>query len=108
MAKKVSHHYRVYVIEVLHPDGHPVLYVGQSSLSPLERLRQHVRGKRYCGPCRKRTYIKGPEGSRFRLRQDLLPRSLKVVYLIRKEAEAAERQAARWLRAQGYHVAGGH
>lgn len=105
---KVSHVYRVYVIEARQPSGRIVLYVGQSSLSPLERMRQHVKGYRYCGPCKKRAYVPGPKGTKLRLRQDLAGVEKRMRYFTRNEAERAERKVASVLRSKGYHVLGGH
>lgn len=103
----MKHVYHVYVIEARWPNGRRVLYVGQSGLTPLERLRQHVKGRRYCGRCTKRSYIPGPKGTKLRLRQDLI-RPIGRIWFTREQAERAERKVAARLRGVGYTVRGGH
>lgn len=105
--REVSHTYRVYVIERVLPSGSRALYVGQSALTPLERLYQHAGGKRYCQRCSKRTYVHGPSGTKLILRSDLA-RMVGRSFATRSEAERAERWLAGQLRGMGFKVKGGH
>jgi len=97
-------HYYVYVIEVTERGGRRTFYVGQSGKTPEARAREHASGcKKFCPSCKVRHY--SPSGS-VRLRRDLFSRYNPVD--TRPEAERIERQLARKLRVQGYHVVGGH
>jgi hypothetical protein len=96
----------VYVVE-LDPKGtknpgQGFVYVGQTSITPEERLEQHKKGKRNRrGPLFSPVVRKWGRG----LRMDLAP---DTKYFDRASAEAAEKRWAQKLRADGYKVAGGH
>jgi len=77
------------------PNG-PVLYVGQTGLDPRQRFAQHQRGGWY-----------GSDIVR-RFGRRLLPQMTSGPYPTRDAAEAAEKETARRLAAEGWVVAGGH
>jgi predicted GIY-YIG superfamily endonuclease len=89
--------YGVYVIELLaqaRPDGRrgPVVYVGQTALTPHARFRQHQMG---VGASRiVQRYWR-------RLKLSLAPHER---YETRAQAERAEQRTARRLRRLGYYV----
>lgn len=78
------------------PNGNPCLYVGQTGLDPRQRFAQHQRG--------------GAFGSDIvrRYGRRLLPQMTSGPYPTRDAAEAAEKETARRLAAEGWVVAGGH
>jgi hypothetical protein len=100
--------YRVYVIEVIPPSRESYLYVGQTVLTPMERLYQHAGGKKYCRLCTNRRYIKNVQGTKLRLRSDLAGLIGRGRFATRSEAERAERWLGRELRGMGYVIRGGH
>lgn len=95
----------VYVVELdpkaarklhRHPNGSPVLYIGQSGIDPRQRFDQHQRGGMYASDIVRRF------GRR------LIPELTSGPYPDRPAAERAERETARRLSRQGWIVAGGH
>lgn len=96
MTKSKTYTYCVYVLEI---DGDPYsVYVGQTYLSPQERLEQHRNGIHSARSIRKAVKLE--------LRPDLyedIPR-LKT----RDEALKAEYDLAKKLKDYGYIVEGGH
>ena len=101
---EVSHTYYVYVIEGRDHDGRPVLYVGQSSMTPERRLEEHRKGKSYCPGCKRRHYAKG---GTLRLRRELYEH-YNPVGSERARAERIETWLAGHLRKRGHRVVGGH
>jgi hypothetical protein len=96
----------VYVIE-LDPKGRTdpdkgFVYVGETSKSPEERFKEHVKGKR-----NKRGPLFSPVVRKFGrcLRMDLAP---ETKYFDQAASKAAEKRWAAKLKADGYKVAGGH
>lgn len=79
-----------------HPDGSPVLYIGQTGVDPRQRFAQHKRGGMY-----------GSDVVR-RFGRRLLPGMTSGPYPTRDAAERAEKETARRLKAEGWIVAGGH
>ena len=96
---KRKYTYGVYVIEINNDPKH--VYVGQSSKTPEERLKQHMAGDYEHKSAR--VFKRGAKG---KLRPDL------YAYLERfatqAEAEEMEWLLARDLREEGFKVEGGH
>lgn len=96
----------VYVIELdpkgCKDPGKGFVYVGETSKTPEERYKEHIKGKRN---------KRGRLGSRSvrmygqRLRMDLAPETR---YFDGPSSKAAEKRWARKLEDEGYKVAGGH
>ena len=83
--------------------GRGWVYVGETSRTPQERLRQHLEGFRNSrGPLFSRVVNRRGSG----LREDLME-GLPTLYT-QKDAKAAEAQLAERLREAGYRVEGGH
>ena len=91
----MSYSYCVYVIEL---DDPMVVYVGQSYLSPEERLKKHRSGVRSSRHVRN---AKNPK-----LRPDLYQHLPK--FESREAALGAEEHHAKYLEGQGFTVEGGH
>lgn len=98
--------YRVYVIRLradgMGDVGKGFVYVGETSKTPEERLREHLHPR---GPDRRRVHssIVSRRGL------ELIPRlAPKTVYFSRASAKAAEKRVAERLASRGYRVAGGH
>lgn len=88
--------YCVYVLEI---DGDPnYVYVGQTCLSPEERLKQHIEGVHSARSLR--------HAVKLELRPDLYKHMPRMV--TRKEAEDLEFKTAERLKDLGYIVEGGH
>lgn len=94
--------FRVYVIEE-RVHGGLVYYVGSTAHTPEMRLRQHVRGKRFCPMCRPKHTLRGNH-ARLALFRGVSGASFQT----REAAEKVERRVARELRARGFEVDGGH
>ena len=95
----------VYVVELApeaarkvhqEPNGNPVLYIGQTGLDPRQRFAQHQRGGWFGSDIVRRFGVR------------LLPKLTSGPYPDRDAAEAAEKETARRLAADGWIVAGGH
>jgi len=99
---RVTYTYRVYVIELDDKAGRRVdvdrecVYVGQTTRTAEERFEQHRSGHMSSRVVRKYG---------LKLRPDLSPGRL---YRTRREAERAEAEWARKLKARGHRVFGGH
>lgn len=96
----------VYVIE-LDPKacknpGKGFVYVGETSKSPEERFKEHLKGKRNK---RGRLYSRAVRKYGRRLRPDLAP---ETKYFDGTSAKAAEKRWAWKLKDEGYKVIGGH
>jgi GIY-YIG catalytic domain len=96
----------VYVIE-LDPKGSKdpgkgFLYVGETSKTPDERYKEHLKGRRNK---RGRLYSRSVRKYGQRLRMDLAP---EIRYFDAASSKAAEKRWARKLRDEGYRVIGGH
>jgi hypothetical protein len=96
----------VYVIELdpsaVSNPGKGFVYVGETSLSPEERFKQHVGGKRNeRGPLFARVVYKHG----VRLRDDLAPRRK---FFDQASARRAEKQRFEILKSRGFNVRGGH
>ena len=99
--------YRTYVINLHDPTrtdvGAGYVYVGQTSKTPEERLREHLTG----AVSAKGVNLASRIVRRFGvdLNHDLMTQR---IYLTKRQAEKAERRLAERLRNQGYTVEGGH
>ena len=99
--------YRTYVINLDNPDltdpGKGYVYVGQTSKTPEQRLKEHLNGTR----SRKGHNLASRKVSKYgtQLNYDLMTQR---IYLTQKQALKAERRLAERLREQGYTVEGGH
>jgi GIY-YIG catalytic domain len=96
----------VYVIE-LDPKGSKdpgkgFVYVGETSKTPEERFKEHIKGKRNR---RGRLYSQAVRKFGRSLRMDLAP---DIKYFDAASSRAAEKRWARKMRAEGYRVVGGH
>jgi len=96
----------VYVIEMdsncCEDPGKGFMYVGETSKSPAERYKEHIKGKRNK---RGRLYSRTVRKYGQRLRMDLAP---EVRYYDGASSKAAEKRWARKLKDEGYKVVGGH
>jgi predicted GIY-YIG superfamily endonuclease len=96
----------VYVIEMdpkgCKDPGKGFLYVGETSKTPEERYKEHIKGKR---SKRGRLYSRAVRKYGQRLRLDLAP---EFRYFDAASSKAAEKRWARKLKDEGYKVAGGH
>jgi hypothetical protein len=96
----------VYVIELdpkaCKDPGKGFVYVGETSKTPEERFKEHIKGKR---SKRGRLYSPLVRKHGQRLRMDLAPETR---YFDGPSSKAAEKRWARKLEDEGYKVAGGH
>ena len=99
--------YRTYVINLHNPDltdpGKGYVYVGQTSKTPEQRLKEHLNETR----SRKGHNLASRKVSKYgtQLNYNLMTQR---IYLTQKQALKAERRLAERLREQGYTVEGGH
>ena len=99
--------YRTYVINLDNPDlkdpGKGYVYVGQTSKTPEQRLKEHLNGTR----SRKGHNLASRKVFKYGtdLNYDLMTQR---IYVTQKQALKAERRLAERLRQQGYIVEGGH
>jgi len=95
----------VYVIEMdpkgCKNPGKGVVYVGETSKTPEERFKEHLKGKRNK---RGRLYSRSVHKYGTRLRMDLAP---EIKYFEGASSKAAEKRWARKLKDEGYKVVGG-
>jgi len=96
----------VYVIELdpkaCKDPGKGFVYVGETSKTPEERYKEHIKGKR---SKHGRLYSRAVRKYGQRLRLDLAPDNK---YFDAASSKAAEKRWARKLKDEGYKVAGGH
>lgn len=78
------------------PNGTPILYIGQTGLTPAARFAQHKRGGAYGSDIVRHHGIR------------LVPELTSGPYPDRDTAERAERETAARLKAEGWQIAGGH
>ena len=96
----------VYVIEMdpkgSKDPGKGFVYVGETSKTPEERFKEHIKGKRNK---RGRLYSRSVRKYGRGLRMDLAP---EIRYFDGASSKAAEKRWARKLKDEGYRVIGGH
>jgi hypothetical protein len=96
----------VYVIEMdpkgCRDPGKGFVYVGETSKTPEERYKEHIKGKRNK---RGRLYSRSVRKYGQRLRMDLAP---EIRYFDGRSSKAAEKRWARKMKDEGYSVIGGH
>ena len=106
MNNRASHR-RVYVVELdgshLAKPGKGYLYVGETSLTPDERLHKHLTGATNSGG--KSISSRFVRNHGIRLRPDLAPDGY---FLTKAESEQAEADCRRRLEAAGYRCEGAH
>ena len=96
----------VYVIEMdpkgCKDPGKGFMYVGETSKTPEERFKEHIKGKRNK---RGRLYSRSVRKYGLVLRLDLAPETR---YFDAASSKAAEKRWARKMKDEGYKVVGGH